>query len=275
VRLQRKPSQSLALSYARAAGLDWWHLSGTRVDSGGSFGHNADVNGRHDQFVRGCDFFHGLHEDTLQRLCSEHALCPAAEGSSYFRQGDDASRLLLLVEGRVRINQVTVDGQQVTMRIIVPGSLFGAMAFVGPRDGYPASAQAMDACLALEWKADLFRDLALRDPGIGVKMAELMYRHVEEIQKRLLELATERVQQRIARTLLRLADQAGRNGHDGILIDLPLSRQEIAEMTGTTLYTVSRILRQWEREGVIHAGRERVVIGDAHALARVADDLPG
>jgi CRP/FNR family transcriptional regulator, nitrogen oxide reductase regulator len=237
--------------------------------------HNARVNGRHDEFLRGCEFFRGLRETTLARLCREYAVCPADEGSPFFRQGDAASRLLLLVEGRVRISQVTVDGQQVTMRIIVPGSIFGAMAFVDPRDGYPASAQAMDSCAALAWKADLFRELALHDPRIGVKMAEVMYRHVEEIQKRLMELATERVQRRIARTLLRLAQQAGKNGSDGLLIDLPLSRQEIAEMTGTTLYTVSRVLRQWEREGVIRAGRERVVIGDAHALAVVADDLAG
>jgi CRP-like cAMP-binding protein len=160
------------------------------------------------------------------------------------------------------------------MRIIVPGDLFGAMAFIFPKDGYPASAQAMEACAALSWNAELFRELALRDPGIGLKMTELMYRHVQEIQKRLMELATERVQRRVARTLLRLAEQTGKNGRDGLLIDLPLSRQEIAEMAGTTLYTVSRILRQWQREGVIHAGRERVVIGNAHALAVVADDLP-
>ena len=229
-----------------------------------------------DTFVRGNGFFRDLHAATLDRLCRDHVRCPTSEGAFFFRQGEVASRLLLLVEGRrVRINQVTADGQQVTMRIIVPGSLFGAMAFVGPKDGYPASAQAMDACVALSCEAETFRELALRDPGIGLKMTEVMYHHVEEIQKRLLELATERVQRRIARTLLRLAEQAGKNGRDGLLIDLPLSRQEIAEMTGTTLYTVSRIFRQWEREGVITAGRERVVIGNAHALAVVADDLPG
>jgi CRP-like cAMP-binding protein len=245
-----------------------------RDDSRGSFHHNREVSEPYDTLLRENEFFRGLHTDTLDRLCRNYTRGPMNEGEYFFRQGEAASRLMLLVDGRVRINQVTADGQQVTMRIIVPGSLFGAMAFVAPKDGYPASAQAMDACVALSWNAETFRELALRDPGIGLKMTEVMYHHVEEIQKRLMELATERVQRRIARTLLRLAGQAGKNGRGGLLIDLPLSRQEIAEMTGTTLYTVSRVLRQWEREGVIHAGRERVVIDNAHALAVVADDLP-
>ena len=242
-----------ALSYGALTGLDCRTRGEKRVDSRRAFRQNAGVSEPYHRLLRENGFFRGLHAGTLDRLSRDYIRSPMNEGEYFFRQGETASRLLLLVDGRVRINQVTADGQQVTMRIIVPGSLFGAMAFVVPKDGYPASAQAMDACVALSWNAETFRELALRDPGIGLKMTEVMYHHVEEIQKRLMELATERVQRRIARTLLRLAEQAGKNGRGGLLIDLPLDRQEIAEMTGTTLYTVSRILRQWEREGVIHA----------------------
>ena len=74
--------------------------------------------------------------------------------------------------------------------------------------------------------------------------------------------------------LLRLARQSGRKNADGILIDLPLSRQSLAEMTGTTLYTVSRILSQWEAHGLVETGRERVVIRRPHGLVVIADDLP-
>jgi CRP-like cAMP-binding protein len=74
--------------------------------------------------------------------------------------------------------------------------------------------------------------------------------------------------------LLRLARQAGRKVENGVLLDLPLSRQDLGEMTGTTLYTVSRIMSNWEQNGLIETGRERVVICNPHGLVTIAEDLP-
>ena len=74
--------------------------------------------------------------------------------------------------------------------------------------------------------------------------------------------------------LLRLARQTGKRVDAGILLDLPLSRQDLGEMTGTTLYTISRILSQWEQNGLIQTGRERVVICNPHGLVTIAEDLP-
>jgi CRP-like cAMP-binding protein len=88
------------------------------------------------------------------------------------------------------------------------------------------------------------------------------------------ELVTERVEQRLARALLRLARQAGQRSEQGVLIGFPLSRENLADMTGTTLYTVSRILSSWEHQGLVEAGRERVLIRRPHALVAIAEDLP-
>lgn len=84
----------------------------------------------------------------------------------------------------------------------------------------------------------------------------------------------ERVERRIARTLLRLVRQSGRKVSEEVLIDIPLSRQDLAEMNGTTLFTVSRTLSQWEQQGLIQAGRERIVIVMPHGLVSIAEDLP-
>jgi CRP-like cAMP-binding protein len=94
-----------------------------------------------------------------------------------------------------------------------------------------------------------------------------------EVQGQLQELATERVAQRVARALLRLAAQLGEKTETGVRIDLPLSRQSLAELTGTTLYTVSRLLSAWESEGLLEVGRERVTIRSPHGLVRIAEDL--
>jgi CRP-like cAMP-binding protein len=87
------------------------------------------------------------------------------------------------------------------------------------------------------------------------------------------QLATERVERRIARALVRLVQQSGRRVAGGVLIDLPLSRDDIAQMTGTTIYTVSRTVSRWEADGILEAGRQRIVILKPHALVSIADDL--
>ena len=85
------------------------------------------------------------------------------------------------------------------------------------------------------------------------------------------EISTEQVEQRVAHAVLRLVKQAGRKTEEGILIDLPISRQDIAEMTGTTLHTVSRLLSAWEARGLIKSGRQKVTVVEAHRLFLIAE----
>jgi cAMP-binding proteins - catabolite gene activator and regulatory subunit of cAMP-dependent protein kinases len=85
---------------------------------------------------------------------------------------------------------------------------------------------------------------------------------------------TERVERRVARALLRLVQEAGRRVDAGVEIDFPVSRQDIAEMTGTTLYTVSRLLSSWEERGIVRSGRQRIILTTPHALVALAEDLP-
>jgi len=230
------------------------------------------VTRAYDKLILESDFFSGLLDHTLQRVRFSFTERAARKGAFFFQQESPAELLYLLARGRVKVGQLAEDGKQVTMRMIVPGQVFGGMAVLGPRASYPVSAEAMEASTALAWRGELLYELARRDPGLGLKMTELMYSHLLEIQTRFRELATERVEQRVARALLRLASLAGRRMESGVLIDLPLSRQEIAELTGTTLFTVSRLLKLWERRGMVSTGRERVVIRDNAGLEAIARD---
>jgi CRP/FNR family transcriptional regulator, nitrogen oxide reductase regulator len=101
----------------------------------------------------------------------------------------------------------------------------------------------------------------------------IMGRRMTELQERLREMQTEQVERRIAHTLGRLVVQAGRRTREGIEIDFPISRQDLAEMTGTTLHTVSRTLSKWEGSGIVAGGRQKVVILQPHALVSIAEDL--
>ncbi len=114
------------------------------------------------------------------------------------------------------------------------------------------------------------RQIMARYPVVAVNALGVLGRRYHEMQLRLRELSTQGVEQRIAHTVLRLACQAGRRTTRGIEIALPLSRQDLAEMTGTTLHTVSRTLSAWENRGLVASGRRRVIVCEAHELAVIA-----
>jgi len=191
----------------------------------------------------------------------------------FFHQGDRATTFYILVEGQVRLSEVTPDGHQVLVRFASAGEAIGLISVL-ENTVYPLAAQAVEACLALAWDEPVLEQLMERYPRIALNGIRLVSQRWHEIEERYLELATERVERRLAQALLRLVRQVGQKKAGGILIDLPLTRQDLAEMTGTTLYTVSRILSQWEREKLVETGRERVLIRYPHGLARIAEDLP-
>ena len=217
--------------------------------------------------------FKGL---TLPELEAIHTLSHLAQANTeefFFFQGDPAEKIYILRTGRVKITQINAEGQQVLMRVIGPWDLFAVIALMDTGE-YPASAEAVDTSQALVWsRLDLVRVIE-KIPRLSINMLHLMSSHVKEFQNRYTELATERVERRLARALLRLANQTGRKTPQGVLIDFPLSRQDLAEMTGTTLYTVSRILSQWETQKIVVSGRERVTVCNPHGLVRIAEDLP-
>ena len=157
------------------------------------------------------------------------------------------------------------------MRMLGSGQMFGGGAMLHPENGYPVTAEAMEDSTALAWEAYGFEKLAEKNPVLSVNMMCLMQAYVQEMQSRYLEISTERVEQRLARSLVRLTSQMGIK--TGGLIELSFSRQDLAEMSGTTLYSASRILADWARRGIIETGRERVRIMNPHGLVAIAEDL--
>ncbi len=216
--------------------------------------------------------FAGLDAKALAEVTAGASKIALTAGKSFFAQGDPARAFFVLREGRVRIIQVTPEGHLVTLRYIGPGQMFGAVALFagGP---YPASAFAVLACTAARWDLGLAHRLAERHPGILANALAIVGGRLQEIQDRYRELATERVERRIARVVLHLAQP--RDGADpGREIDFPVSRQDIAEMAVATLHTVSRILSGWEQRGLLESHRMRIRIAQPAAVLAIADDLP-
>ena len=113
-----------------------------------------------------------------------------------------------------------------------------------------------------------------RHPKLAANTLQTVGSRLQETHTRVIEMSTQQVEQRIAHALLRLAKQSGRKVEQGVEIDFPISRQDIAQMTGTTLHTVSRVLSGWEQRGLIESGRQRIVLRDAHKLFVLAQGAP-
>ncbi len=217
--------------------------------------------------------FKDLSPSQLNQVAQAARRKKIERGGFYYQEGDPAEYVYVLIEGRIRLTQLTVEGQQVILRYITPVEEFGVSAVLSETD-FPASAEAVEDSQALIWDTESMKQLMFSIPAIAFNAIQILAGRVREFQDRLREMATERVERRIARTLLRLARQVGRKTSEGVLIDMPLSRQDLAEMTGTTLFTVSRTLSQWETRGIIASGREQITIRRPHGLVTIAEDLP-
>ena len=195
-----------------------------------------------------------------------------AEGTYIFHQGEPAEIFYIVIEGQVKLTQVTASGHQVILQIIGPGGGIGIIVVLGEMD-YPASAEVLEECLAYSWDRETTRKIMLEIPQLAINGMELVARRFAMLQTRYQEVATQRVEQRIAMTLLRMARQFGKREGEGVLINMALSRQDLAEMTGTNYYNVSRILSKWEQEDIVSLGRKRVVIKKAHKLVIIAEGI--
>jgi len=221
--------------------------------------------------LRHVSVFQNATDEDLKLIAGHGIERSIEEGEFSFFQGDPADYLYVLISGRAKLMQTNPAGQQVNLRTINEWQMFGALGAVREGATYPATAQALENSTALALKSEYLHDLMETRPYLSFDLMKLMTGYIQEMQERYRELATEKVERRIARSLLRLAAQMGTKNEGGI--ELTFTRQDLAEMSGTTIYTVSRILSDWERQGLVEAGRERVLIRNPHGVVSIAEEL--
>ncbi len=223
---------------------------------------------RHVSVLRDCT------DDDLKLFTQKGILRSIEEGGFFFFQGDPAEYAYVLVTGRAKLIQTNQAGQQVNLRTLTKWEMFGALGAVRENATYPATAQALEPSTALAIESAFLKEMMQTRPHLNINLMQLMTGYIMEMQERYRELATERVERRIALTVLRLAGQIGKRleGKE-MMVELPLSRQDVAESSGTTIFTVSRVLADWERRGLVEAGRERVVIRNPHGLVQISEGL--
>ncbi len=223
--------------------------------------------------LAGCPLFETLAEDVLDEVAARGSRAEIGRHDIVFLEGDAAETFLLVLSGRLKLIQTSAEGQEVIVRYVGPGEMCAVVALF-PGNSYPVTAEAVEETGIIRWGRTRMEELFEKHPPLALNAMRLLSERMREVTSRLRELSTEKVARRVARALLRLARKTGKLVEGGVLLDLPLSREDLAARTGTTLFTVSRLLAEWEREGIVETGRERVIITHPHALVTIAEDLP-
>ncbi|PIE13157.1 MAG: Crp/Fnr family transcriptional regulator [Rhodobacterales bacterium] len=221
------------------------------------------------EFLRDLPAFADLETSEVREILDLATPRRFADGAVIFHEGHDAERFYLLLDGHVRVVRINEDGEQMIVLHLHSGSLIGIAPALG-RTTYPATAIAAGEVIVLGWPCSAWNAFATRYPSFARNTYETVGRRIGEMTTNMLEIATQQVEHRIACALARMVQQSGQKSDGAIVIDMPITRQNIADMTGTTLHTVSRLLSAWERAGIIKSARRRISVTDPAALARLS-----
>lgn len=211
--------------------------------------------------------FSRLDADSLQDLWRQGRLIHYDKDSQVFRQEQASDHFFVLLQGLIKVVRTMPNGSQLLVRFALPGDVIGIAPALRRRN-YPATAISVTQSAALAWPEQSWEELTTRYPCLLHAAQDTVSRRLSEADDRLLEIHSLDVEQRLAHSLLRLIRQVGQDDALGTSLSIPVTRQDLAELAGTTLYTASRIVSSWDHKGLIQAGRKQITIADLDGFAR-------
>lgn len=215
--------------------------------------------------------FAGLSVRELGAIDARMVSLSWAAGDVVFTAGAPADHLYVLASGRVKISRPTVGGRPIVVDLLTPGDLFGTLTALGDPT-YPEMAEALTTTCALQIDPAAFRAVLTEHPQVALRVLDDVAARLSRARSDLGHHSTDTVAQRVAATLLRLADKLGqeRAGGGGTLLQIPLSRADLAGMTSSTPESVSRAMSQLRKDQIIDSGRRWTAVLDRPRLADVA-----
>ena len=210
-------------------------------------------------YLKQIDLFSELSDQEIQEIASLSRMEAVKKGEFIYFPDDPSDSVYLLKEGRVKVSRLSEDGREVTLAILRPGELFGELALAdeGPRE---TIAEAIDdSLLCVINKADFERTIKGR-PGLALKVFKLVGLRLRRLETKVEELVFRNVPSRLAQLLIRLAKEYGRPSQDGTILGLSLSHRELANLVGSTRETVTLVLNDFRKQGIIEIYRRRILI---------------
>lgn len=223
------------------------------------------------QYLKSIALFNQIEERQLENIIADARPVSFQQGEILFYQEDPADVFYVLIEGRIKLSQLTPEGDQVTLHYLSPGEAFGIIAVLREIK-FPVTAEAIEPSQCIVWSEEMMKKWIISYPQIALNSIRILSNFILNFQDRIRELSTERVERRIARSLLRLAIQSGKQTDAGVSLGFKLTRQDIANISGTTLYTVSRTLSKWEHEGLVDCQHSAITLKEPQAITDIAED---
>lgn len=214
--------------------------------------------------------FAGLSERDWEKVTDLFSERQYQKDDYVFLEGEAPEALYVVKTGKIKVLRHSTDGKDVVLRVASPGQMLGSVA-VFDGGGYPGTAQAIEDCSLLVIARNDCLTLVTRYPVFALAVINDMGTRLRGSAEQIRSLAVERVEQRIARVLLKLGASAGADTPDGRVIEMPLTRQDVADMTGTTVETAIRVMSKFRRLEIIRTRRGKVVLVDLQALQDIAE----
>jgi CRP-like cAMP-binding protein len=227
------------------------------------------VSAPDDELLRRLPFFRRVSPALRARVAEVARLKSYDRGELIFAEGDPSDAFIVIVSGRVKVFKSTPAGKEIILEIFGDGDPLGAVA-VYEGALFMASAFTLERTETLSIEQGAFFKLLEAEPALVRGLLSGLTLRLAELTRRLAELTGARVETRFARLFLKLCDQIGKPDRGGTFVAMPLSRQELADLTGTTIETTIRIMSRWQKDDVLHTEKDGFVVIDRPTLEDIA-----
>jgi len=210
-----------------------------------------------------------LDPAALKRLAAASTLANHPAHAVIFQKGDPGSSMMAVLRGRVKICARSADGKELVLNILGKDGLFGEIALL---DGEPrtADAVALEETDLLVLERSKFTPILAENPDIALRLLGLLCKRLRLTNEYLEDALFLEAPSRLAHSLLRLVPTFGKTVPDGVLLDVKLSQQQLANLVGISRESVNKQLKEWERDGLISLAKGIVTLRDPHSLEQVA-----
>lgn len=215
--------------------------------------------------IHRASIFRRLSDEDRARLATVAQVREFAKGDYLFSEGDPSDFFFVMITGRVKISKTTARGSDVILELFGPGDPVGAVAVYESRP-FPASGIAIEPTTCVLIPRPAFFALLEAHPTLVRGLLIGLTHRLVELTNRLTELSGGRIEARLARLFLKLTDEAGQARGEGVFVPMPLSRQELADMTGTTIETTIRIMSRWSKQDIVRTEKDGFLVRSREAL---------
>lgn len=224
---------------------------------------------RREALVKHSPLFSDIPSTELREILAAAHEKHFARRQNIFFEGDSIHQIVMLTSGSAKIVQYCQNGVEVILRLKGPGEVVGTLGLFSQVQ-HCSTAKALRASTAMVWDAALFESITQSSISLRRNITYILCQQLYDLEERYREISSEKVSVRLSHQLARLLKQIGRRVQGGG-VEIRLSREELAQLTGTTLFTVSRLLSDWDQRGILTARREAVSVHNFQALAQLGE----